>query len=770
MCELVGDALSPGEASVPRAYSADFLLKILEPPSSQVFALDREARFLYASPDGAMALGFGPEQMIGRTWSEVGLPPEVAESLNARLEAAFVDGKNSVDEIHVPTPSGIRCFECSIKPAGSWDGTCMAVATLKDVTDRTRKVEEISRSEEKFRLLAEHSTEMSARYELFPAPHYSYISPSIQRMLGYTVEECLSDPLFQNSIVHPEDRAILNLRLKDPSYEMTVSFRVFHKDGHVVWLEQSTVPVFDSSGKVIAFEGVTRDISEAKRAEEVLRESEQRLSLVFNRAPFAASLSRLRDGVIVDVNEAFERTFGHSKQDSVGKTTVDLGMMANSGSSAQVAAELRERGSLRDQEETLFTKSGEPRTFSMNLDLLEVSGEKYILSMAQDITEQNRAEAERERLLAEVQAANADLATSNIREMELAALARRQVEQMNALLHSLGEGVTVLDGNGQVLLRNQAVRNMTDAADERVTDLETWPLRMLRGDGTPIPKGEWPVDTLLRTGEPFTAYEFIQESPSGKRRRIISSGSAVLDEQGRVELAIVVSRDVTKLRELEEGREEFVSLISHDLRSPVTVIMGNAQMLGKLAEQPEMVLQGAESIYTAARRMNRMIQDLVDSSRLEAGELPMERVPVAVSSFTADMLERMSAVLDPTRVSVQISEFVPPAYADPDRLERILTNLVSNALKYSQESVVVRIEEVDDEVRVSVIDHGAGISRSELPHVFDRYYRAKGAHKKEGLGLGLYITRMLVEAHGGRIWVESEPGKGSTFSFTLPIA
>jgi two-component system phosphate regulon sensor histidine kinase PhoR len=110
--------------------------------------------------------------------------------------------------------------------------------------------------------------------------------------------------------------------------------------------------------------------------------------------------------------------------------------------------------------------------------------------------------------------------------------------------------------------------------------------------------------------------------------------------------------------------------------------------------------------------------------------------------------------------------------ADPSRLERILTNLISNALKYSppEAEVVVRAERVDSCLQVSVVDRGIGIAPEDLPHLFERFYRTRGSRKAEGLGLGLYITRMLVEAHGGRIWAESELGKGSTFSFTLPLA
>lgn len=169
--------------------------------------------------------------------------------------------------------------------------------------------------------------------------------------------------------------------------------------------------------------------------------------------------------------------------------------------------------------------------------------------------------------------------------------------------------------------------------------------------------------------------------------------------------------------------------------------------------------------------MNVMIQDLVDMARLESGQLRLDRVPIDLHDYLSDLKGRLSDALDMQRVNLRIDKGLPRVYADYNRLERIFTNLLSNALKYSSpdSEVGVTAEQRDGLVQVSVIDQGVGIAPEDLHHMFQRYYRAKGTRKTEGLGLGLYITRMLVEAHGGKIWVKSELGKGSTFSFTLPV-
>jgi len=260
---------------------------------------------------------------------------------------------------------------------------------------------------------------------------------------------------------------------------------------------------------------------------------------------------------------------------------------------------------------------------------------------------------------------------------------------------------------------------------------------------------------------------------------------------------LVVHRDVTERRRTEEQRDELVAqlqevngrlvaasiqakehvhAICHDLRAPLTIVQGHAQLVLRALEKaglkgPER--RSAEAILTSARRMSAMVQDLADSARLESGQLKLSRTRVDVRQFALDLVGRLAATTEPERLRVDAPANLPPAWADPDCLERILTNLLGNALKYSAPGtpVVVALGAREGEVVTSVSDEGRGIAPEELPRLFERYYRTRQAREqREGLGLGLYITRGLVEAHGGRVWVESQVGKGSTFSFTLPVA
>ena len=238
--------------------------------------------------------------------------------------------------------------------------------------------------------------------------------------------------------------------------------------------------------------------------------------------------------------------------------------------------------------------------------------------------------------------------------------------------------------------------------------------------------------------------------------------------RGHIENELNVT--IAELRATKESREDVLRAVSHDLRNPLQIVLLKAQLLARRGAGDEATQRGVGSILAAGRRMERMLRDLADSARLEGGALlRLERVSVDVRAFVADALDLTHGVFDPARVAVVVPDGLPPVDADPDRLDRVLVNLVGNALKYSPGRVVVSAARSGEFVRISVSDEGPGIAPADQERLFERYYRGH-RHEGEGLGLGLYIVRRLVEAHGGCVELTSAPGEGSTFSFTVPIA
>lgn len=237
--------------------------------------------------------------------------------------------------------------------------------------------------------------------------------------------------------------------------------------------------------------------------------------------------------------------------------------------------------------------------------------------------------------------------------------------------------------------------------------------------------------------------------------------------RAHVEDELVVS--IRRLERMREQREDFLRAISHDLRNPLQVVLLQAERIMRAAGDAAAVRKPVSAIRFAGRRMERMLRDLTDAARLEVGELRLVREPVELKAFVDHLLEVEQGVLDSTRVKNLVEPELPPLDVDPDRLDRILVNLFGNALKYSDGEVRVAAERNGGSALITVADRGAGIPPGDLPRLFERYYRGL-RHEGEGLGLGLFIVKGLVEAHGGAIEVASVPGEGSTFTLRLPLA
>ena len=227
-------------------------------------------------------------------------------------------------------------------------------------------------------------------------------------------------------------------------------------------------------------------------------------------------------------------------------------------------------------------------------------------------------------------------------------------------------------------------------------------------------------------------------------------------------------RDVSERRALERMQQEFIAMVSHELRNPLTALSGFAQLLQRQRRYNE---RAVTMILSQARQLERLIGDLLEVSRLEAGRLELRRTEMDLAQLVRVAVERTQALTDRHAIRVDAPPGQLRGWWDADRLEQVLHNLLSNAVKYSPAGgeITVRVEGDGAVARVAVADQGVGIAPGALPRLFDRFYRAEAtASGAQGLGLGLYISRSLVQAHGGRMWAESTPGRGSTFVFTLP--
>lgn len=241
----------------------------------------------------------------------------------------------------------------------------------------------------------------------------------------------------------------------------------------------------------------------------------------------------------------------------------------------------------------------------------------------------------------------------------------------------------------------------------------------------------------------------------------------------RAAIAIANACEFSELKDAARARDEVLAVLTHDLRNPIHTISLAADLLLSQPTEPDTSVKHLRTISRVAGDMNGLIQDLLDASRLGAGEFPVRLQPVEVEPMIREIVENQEYSAAERGVALQgvIIGDVPPVLGDRDRLLQVFTNLVQNAKKFTTPDGMIRIEAErrGDEVRFAVKDNGCGIPANDLGHVFDRYWQAKGDGRK-GAGLGLSIVKGIIEAHGGRIWVESAVDVGTSFFFSLPIA
>jgi signal transduction histidine kinase len=235
---------------------------------------------------------------------------------------------------------------------------------------------------------------------------------------------------------------------------------------------------------------------------------------------------------------------------------------------------------------------------------------------------------------------------------------------------------------------------------------------------------------------------------------------------------IVSVRDITHFRTAEELKSTFISIVSHELRTPVALIKGYASTLRRddAKWDKRTINDSLAVIEEEADRLSKMIDDLLDASRLQAGGLSLNRADVSLAVLASRVAERFGSQSNKHKIVTDFPEKFPVILADETRIEQVLANLVSNAMKYASKGEIKITGSVrPEQVIVCVSDQGPGIEAKDLPHIFDRFYRSNNAVKQtKGAGLGLYLARAIVEAHGGRIWADPKPDSGARICFSVP--
>ena len=371
-------------------------------------------------------------------------------------------------------------------------------------------------------------------------------------------------------------------------------------------------------------------------------------------------------------------------------------------------------------------------------------------------------------------ASHAAMAISNARRHREEQRARADLE---TLVDTSPEGVVVFDAKmGTLVSFNAAARRLVEGLLDAGQSPEQFLgiLMFRRGDGREIALAEYPLAQALNLAKTLRAEEIVIQAPNGRSVTVIINATPILSDEGDVESFVVTLQDMTDLEDLERMRAEFLAMVSHELRAPLTSIKGSAATLVGAGPSldPAAMHQFFRIIEEQPDHMQELITDLLDVARIEAGALSVSPESAAAAVLVDQARNTFLSGGGRNNISIDLPPDLPKVMADRRRIVQVLGNLLSNAARHSPATSTIRVTAVQRGVHVEVCvdDDGVGISSDRLPHLFRKFsQREDGDGGLTNSGLGLAICKGIVEAHGGRIWAESDgPGMGARFTFTLP--
>ena len=780
--------------------------------SVDVFVLfDENLGLLGINPAGERLVGLTRETAgasIGRNLLEL-LPYIAKEKRYGKYLDVIKTGEPFIADDVVLHPK-FGNIHLGVKAFKAGDGLGIIAS---DITDRKRIEEALANSEEWHRALVDTAGKAGLGITIVQNTQdreaaIVFANDEYCRMSGYSLYDLLSMSAWD--LIAPADLSAIQdrYRRRQRGEDVTSYYQetVLRKDGSSLPTE-SGVSLMTYRGKV-ATVSYYMDITERKRMERALTESEERYRALVDTAGRAGlgieivQNTQDREAVVVFVNDEYCGMMGYSRGELLGMSEWDLVAPADL-SIVQERYRRRQRGEdvTGFYEIGMLRKDGTLLPIETSVRIMTYQGRIATVSYFRDITERKQSEEAlrkaHEELEMRVEERTRELATTNealrleiLERMRAEKALRESEEKLRLMYESVNEGITVTDLTGKIVQVNEAVVALHGYNSK--AEMIGLSFLAIVSDKDKARA----IENMKKTLEDgyIRNIEYTLLTKEGKKFYAELSAAVLRDAQGTPLGFIGVSRDITERKLAEERQQqlyrqekelrqqledemkrrvEFTRALAHELKTPLTPMLISSQALISNLKD-ELLLSFARNINRGALNLNSRIDELLDLAKGEIGMLQLKPEPLDVLQLLHEAIEYVSPVAlnrEQTLVA-EIPPALPEVKADKVRLRQIVLNLLNNALKYTQErgKITLRAGQREGGLIVEVEDNGPGIDEKEQEHLFEPYHRMEvGEERLSGLGLGLALCKTLVELHGGKIWVRSQLGKGSIFSFSIPL-
>ncbi|GHO60803.1 PAS domain-containing sensor histidine kinase [Ktedonobacter robiniae] len=610
--------------------------------------------------------------------------------------------------------------------------------TSTDIDEQKRAEQQLKESEQNLRVLAETVPQLvwTARpdglSDYWNQRFCAYTHATREQLYGYGWSQ----------FVHPEDYT-RTLAVRERAFRTGVPYEVEHRfregqTGRYRWFLARAMPVRDETGQIVKWFGTCTDIEDQKRTEQRLKESREHFRVLAEMVPQLVWTAR-PDGRVdycnqryCDLTQAdFEQIRDYRWRQFLHPEDAEHTLALRQQSLAT--------GELFENEQRLRDgRTGEYRWYlTRALPVRDEAGQiiKWF-GTSTDIDDQKRIEE----------------------------ALRQSQERANALMNSNIIGINIIEGE-QIVDANDTYLRMTGYTRE---DLRAGNMNWMQMTPSEYLDRTFEAHQELDAQQSLTPYEKEYVCKDGSRLPVVV-GAVLLQHQPRQAIAFVLDNSARK--ELEQRKDDFISMASHELRNPLTALKLHTTLLHRQLTKQGLQASALSSMQTQINKLTRLVEDLLDVSKIQAGRLEYRQESVDLDALLREIVDTMQQT-HPSHTILVRGGVQTTLLGDRDRLGQVFTNLLSNAIKYAPgaETVEVDLSASEETVTIRIRDHGLGIPREQRDKIFDRFYRVTDPKQKAipGLGMGLYIVAEIVKHHGGTITVESEPGKGSTFRVTLP--